>query len=147
MKYSLDEDEFNEDRLNSLLTELKSQFKNSIGNYEIIHMVINRFLADGKIYHQFADINNFDKIYLEIKFICLNKDNIRDLKSILSKYEIVVRNIVSLKYINEFEDFNDNNDLIIARRVLNGLNNNEIFFSNKIRKNVSFFEKFFGFFN
>ena len=41
----------------------------------------------------------------------------------------------------------DRKSLIIAHKVLNGLNRNEVFFSNKNTKNISFFEKFFSFFN
>ena len=146
MKCTFGENEFNEDRLNILLSELKNQFKYSIGKYEIIHMAINSFLANGNIHYNFKDIYNFDKIFLDIKFICLNEDSIRKFKNILSKYQIVVKNIVSLEYLKEFEDFTDNTNLVIARKVLNGLNQNEIFFSNRRYKNLSFFEKFFNFF-
>ena len=41
MKYNFDGIKFNLNRLNSLLVDLKSQFKNTIGNFEVIHMVIN----------------------------------------------------------------------------------------------------------
>ena len=147
MKCTFDENEFNEKRLNILMSELKSQFKNTIGRYEIIHMVISRFLVNGNIYHNFNDIKNFDKIFLDIKFICFDKDSIKALRNILSKYEIVIKNIISLEYLKDFDEFNDNTNLLIARKALNGLNKNEIFFSNKGSKNMSFFEKFFSFFS
>ena len=147
MKYSFDGMKFNLNRLNSLLVELKSQFKNTIGNFEVTHMVINKFIVDGKSYSQLIEINNYDKICLEVKFICLNKSIVQNLKDILSKYQIMVRNIICFAYLKEFEDFSDRKNLIIAHKVLNGLNQNEIFFSNKNTKNISFFEKFFSFFN
>jgi hypothetical protein len=59
----------------------------------------------------------------------------------------MVRNIVSFSYLKEFKDFSDRKSLVLAHKVLNGLNQNEIFFSNKNTKNTSFFEKFFSFFN
>ena len=68
-------------------------------------------------------------------------------KDILSKYQVIVRNIVCFEYLKRFEDFSERKSLIIAHKVLNGLNQNEIFFSNKNTKNMSFFEKFFSFFN
>tara|TARA_Y100000590_G_C15683996_1_gene1000876 strand:+ start:530 stop:1231 length:702 start_codon:yes stop_codon:yes gene_type:complete len=147
MKYSFDGMKFNINRLNSLLVELKSQFKNTIGNFEVVHMVINKFIVDGKTYSQLTEITNYDKICLEIKFICLNKHIVQNLKNILSKYQIMVRNIISFSYLKEFEDFSDRKSLILAHKVLNGFNQNEIFFSNKNTKNMSFFEKFFSFFN
>ena len=67
MKYNFDGIKFNLNRLNSLLVELKSQFKNTIGNFEVIHMVITKFIVDGKMYSQLTEITNYDKICLEIK--------------------------------------------------------------------------------
>ena len=147
MKYSFDGMKFDINRLNSLLVELKSQFKNTIGNFEVVHMVINKFIVDGKTYSQLTEITNYDKICLEIKFICLNKSIVQNLKDTLSKYQIMVRNIISFSYLKEFEDFSDRKSLIIANKVLNGINQNEVFFSKKNTKNISFFEKFFNFFN
>ena len=147
MKYTFDGNEFNLNRLNNSLVELKSQFKNTIGNFEVVHMVISKFIVDGKTCSQLTEITNYDKICLEIKFICLDKSIIQNLKDILSKYQIMVKNIVCFSYLKEFEDFSDRKSLIIAHKVLNGLNRNEVFFSNKNTKNISFFEKFFSFFN
>ena len=147
MKYTFDGNEFNLNRLNNSLVELKSQFKNTIGNFEVVHMVISKFIVDGKTCSQLTEITNYDKICLEIKFICLDKSIIQNLKDILSKYQIMVKNIVCFSYLKEFEDFSDRRSLIIAHKVLNGLNRNEVFFSNKNTKNISFFEKFFSFFS
>ena len=147
MKYSFDGMKFNLNRLNSLLVELKSQFKNTIGNFEVIHMVINKFIVDGKTYSQLTELTNYDKIHLEIKFICLNKNVIKNLKDILSKYQIYLKNIICFKYLEEFENFNNNKSTIFAQKVLNGLNQNEIFYRKKNSKKQSFFEKFFNFFN
>ena len=147
MKYTSDGIKFNLNQLNSLLVELKNQFKNTIGNYEVIHMVINKFIVDGKTYSQLTEINDYNTIFLEIKFICLKKNIVENLKDVLSKYQIIVRNIICFEYLKGFEDFSERKSLIIAHKVLNGLNQNEIFFSNKNIKNISFFEKFFSFFN
>ena len=147
MKYTSDGIKFNLNQLNSLLVELKNQFKNTIGNYEVIHMVINKFIVDGKTYSQLTEINDYNTIFLEIKFICLKKNIVENLKDVLSKYQIIVRNIICFEYLKGFEDFSERKSLIIAHKVLNGLNQNEIFFSNKNTKNMSFFEKFFSFFN
>ena len=147
MKYTYDGNKFNLNRLNSLLVELKSQFKNTIGNFEVVHMLINKFNVDGKMYSRLTEITNYDKICLEIKFICLNKSIAINLKDILSKYQIIVKNIICYAYLKEFEDFSDRKSLIIANKVLNGINQNEVFFSKKNTKNISFFEKFFNFFN
>ena len=137
----------NEKYLQNMLTDAKDLFKENYQKYKIIHMVINKFIVDGKMYSHLTEVNNYSEICLEIKFICLNKSIIENLKYILSKYQIIVRNIICFKYLKSFQDFSDRNSSIIAYKVLNGLNQNEIFFSNKKTKNVSFFEKFFSYFN
>jgi hypothetical protein len=147
MKYNFDGVSFNFNHLNNSLIELKKYFQNTIGNYEIIHMVINKFVVDGKVYYQLTEVSNFNKICLEIKFICLNRGIVKNLKNILSKYQIFVKNIISYKYLNEFENFNNSKSTIIAQKILNGLNQNEIFYEKKSSKKQSFFEKFFNFFN
>ena len=146
-KYNSDGTSFNFDRLNSSLIELKKYFQNTNGNFEIAHMIINKFSVDGKDFTKIAEISNYNKIFIEIKFICLNKNIIENFKNILSKYQIFVKNIICFEYLREFENFNQSKSTIIAQKVLNGLNQNEIFYTKKSSKKLSFFEKFFNFFN
>ena len=147
MKYNFNGISFNIDRLNNSLVELKKYFQNTLGDYEITHMVISKFIIDGKVYSQLIESSSYNKICMEIKFICLNKSIIKNLKDILSKYQISVKNIICFKYLKEFENFNHSKSTIIAQKVLNGLNQNEIFYEKKGPKKDSFFEKFFNFFN
>ncbi len=147
MKYNFERSQFDKIQLNNLLIDLKSEFENSIGNFEIIHMIINKYIANNKSYSNLEDMINFDKICLEIRFICLNKKSIERLKDTLSRYQIKIKNIISYKYLQELEIFNDKDFSIIASKTLNGLNKNEIFFIKKTPQKSSFFEKFFNFFN
>ncbi len=146
MKYNFNRMKFDQNRLNSSLIELKNQFQNSIGDFQIVHMIINKFLIDGKEYSHLSEqiINN--NLCLEIRFICMNKNIIQNLKNILSKYQIQVNDIVCFEYLKEFENFSDRKISVIAQNALNGLNQNEIFFRKKSTKILSFFEKFFNFF-
>ena len=146
-KYNSDGTNFNFDRLNSSLIEIKKYFQNTIGDFDITHMIIDKFILDGKVYSQLTETSNYNKVCIEIKFICLNKDIVRNLKNILSKYQIFIKDIICFKYLQEFENFNNSNSSIIAQKVLNGLNKNEIFYVKKSSKKLSFFEKFFNFFN
>ena len=69
-------------------------------------MIINKFSVDGKDFTKIAEISNYNKIFIEIKFICLNKNIIENFKNILSKYQIFVKNIICFEYLREFENFN-----------------------------------------
>ena len=147
MKYNFDGINFNVNHFNNSLIELKKYFKNTISNHEIIHMVINKFIIDGKVYSKLIEVSNYNKICIEIKFICLDRSIVKNLKNILSKYQIFVKNIICFKYLQEFENFNNSKSTIIAQKVLNGLNQNEIFYKKKSSKKHGFFEKFFNYFN
>ena len=147
MKYNFNGTNFNLNHLNSSLVELKKYFQNTIGNFDITHMIINKFILDGKVHSQLIETSNYDKMCIEIKFICLNKDIVQNLRNILSKYQIFIKDIICFKYLQEFENFNNSNSSIIAQKVLNGLNKNEIFYVKKSSKKLNFFEKFFNFFN
>ena len=147
MKYNFDGINFNLNRLNSSLAELKKYFQNTVEDYEIIHMVINKFIVDGKVYSQLIETSNHNKICIEIKFICLNRSIVKNLKDILSQYQIFVKNIICFKYLQEFENFSSSKSTITAQKVLHGLNQNEIFYEKKRSKKHSFFERFFNYFN
>ena len=131
---------------NSLI-DIKNQFKKTIKDDEIIHMMINKYIIDGIEYASLP--KNIDSSYLslEVKFICLNKNIIQNVKKIFSKYEISINSVLCYNYLKNFENFNSNNLFNIADNVLNGYNPNEIFLINKSFKNKGFFEKFFDFFN
>ena len=55
MKYNFDGTSFNFNCLNNSLIELKKYFQNAIGDFEIIHMMINKFIVDGKDYSKLVE--------------------------------------------------------------------------------------------
>ena len=89
----------------------------------------------------------YENIYLELNFICLQKNIINSFRDIFNKYQISLKKILNYQYISNFKDNNERNIYVLADRLINGLNENEIFLVNKVRKNKGFFEKFFNFFN
>ena len=68
-------------------------------------------------------------------------------KKILSKYQISIKKIFNFEYVNSFKIEKSDNISIVANKLIEGFNKNEINFSEKYNKNLSFFEKFFKFFN
>lgn len=146
-KHNFEGIQFNLDNMTNSLIDIKNQFKKTIVDYEILHMMINKYIVDG-ITYQFLP-NNIDCNYLslEIRFICLEDNIIKNLKKILSKYEISTSSILCYKYLKNFDSFANRDIFNTADKVLNGLNPNEIFLINKSIKNRGFFEKFFEFFN
>jgi hypothetical protein len=133
--------------ISNSLIDISNNFRKSSENYEIIHTIINKFIIDGKTYFKMPMNEVCENIYLEVSFICLQKVIINSFRKILTKYQISLKKILSYEYISHFKDVEERNIYVLADRVVNGLNENEIFIVHKVSKNRGFFEKFFNFFS
>ena len=147
VKYNFKGLKFKISQINGSLIDLKNQFKKTIGNYEIIHILISKFIIDDIEYTSLPEGANYNNLALEIRFICLKNNLILDLKKILSKYQISMNKILCYEYLNEFQRSGSENIYNIAHNVLKGTNPNEIFLVTKSKEKVGFFERFFNFFN
>lgn len=147
VKYNFKGLKFELSQIKGSLIELKNQFKNTIGKYEIIHILISKFIIDKVEYSFLPEGTNYNNLVLEIRFICLKNNLILDLKKVLSKYQIELSKIVCYEYLKEFQKSDSENIYNIAYNVLRGINPNEIILVTKTKKNVGFFERFFNFFN
>lgn len=133
------------EKLSYSLQDARYQCKKTINQKKIIHMLIENYLIDNKNF-QFLpkqlECNNFS---LDIKFICLSNNLIKNLENSLERYQISINHIISANYVENF--FQNNHDLFKkVRQITNGCNPNEVKFYNKTQKNEGFFEKFFNFF-
>ena len=115
--------------------------------YDLIHMIINKFIIDKKSFSSIPTGGNYNDIFLELKFIFLQDDIIQNLKSVFSKYQILIKNICCYEYVDGFNGSEKNNIFNLAYELSNGFNEKEIMFINKSSKNNGFFEKFFNFFS
>ena len=143
---SLNDFTIESDNVSNLLINMKDTVIKNIYDYDIIHMMINNFIINGKKYDSIPSDKNYENLLLEIRFICLKKDILKNFEKILSKYEISLKEILCCDYVNHFKEYHSDNIFILADQLKNGLNQNEILFANKTNKNVGFFEKFFNLF-
>ncbi len=133
--------------LNYLLQDAKDCCRETIGNKKIIHMIIDNYQIDNKSYSSLPENTKCDSFSLDIKFICLANNLIKDLEKILKKYHISINQILNSSYVEKFLTNNENNIFLVAKNLKKGLNPNEVLFEDKKIKNEGFFEKFFNFFN
>tara|TARA_Y100000389_G_scaffold193171_1_gene221674 strand:+ start:1233 stop:1934 length:702 start_codon:yes stop_codon:yes gene_type:complete len=134
-------------KIPNFLVNLKDNVIKNMNGYNLIHMVINQFIIDGKEYSSIQKNADYNNIFLEVKFICLKSKILQNLKKIFSKYEISVKNVSFYKYVYNFKKSKDNNIFILAEKLNNGFNQKEIFIVDKPSKNQGFFERFFNLFN
>ena len=134
------------DKFSNFLLTIKDNVNQNMPGYDLIHMMINQFIIDGKKYSSMPKNNNYNNLYFEIRFIWLKNSILKNFKKIFSKYQISIKNISSYEYINGFNDLDVDNIFDLSDKMVNGHNQKEILFNNKSTKNIGFFEKFFNFF-
>ncbi len=137
------------DILKNDLSNIKYSVLKSNADYQLAHMIINRYIVDGNEFLILPEQSNKKNIFIEIKFICLAKNIINNFQTILSKYQISVQNVSSYEYVKSFDTDPDKKDCISvsADKLIQGYNSNEINFIKKYPRNSGLFEKFFRIFN
>ena len=135
------------DNVSNFLVNIKDSVIKDRYEYDLVHMLINKFIIDGKEFHSIPDNNSQNNILFEIKFICLKTVILKNLKTFFSKYEIFINKISCYKYVDAFKNTSADNIFDLADKLSNGHNPKEILFIKKSPKNTGFFENFFNFFN
>ena len=133
--------------LNHMLNEVKDYCKESIGERRIVHMLISNYKIDNKDFSSLPLDIYCKSFSLDVNFICISESLIKMIETILKKYQISLSNVLSAKYINEFLKNEKIDFFIMAKKIMEGYNPNEVLMVNKTSKNKGFFEKFFNFFN
>ncbi len=130
-----------------MLFEIKEQIKENNPNKSIIHILIEKYMINGQPYKELNQEINCHQLNLEMKFICLSNEYIKNLNSNFKNYQIIINRIISANYANSF--FNEKNLSIneLAFKIYVGENANEVQFIPKNSKKMGFFEKFFNMFN
>ena len=151
IKISIKKDNYDEiiDKkfLNYLLGDAKRQVKENYNNYEIIHLLIERYYINDQKYDQFPLNKKADNLIVDLNFLCLSKKFIRELEQILRIYQIRINKIVSADYIENYFE-NDNSDIFSnCQRIIEGTNQNEVLLIAKNQKKLGFFERFFHLFS
>ena len=131
----------------SNLTELKDLFKKNYQDQTIMHMCIINYIIDGKRYSSFDTKLINDYFCIEVSFIAIDNKLVFAFDNVLEKYQIKIKQYMCGNYINNFIGDTGDEISIIANKLRNGLNINEITFVPKHTENKGFFEKFFQLFS
>ena len=135
----------NQDYLKNDLIEVKDLFKASYQNQVIMHMLIINYDEDrNKNFSNDFDENN---LYTVVKFISISNSLTSILDKLLEKHQIQINQYMSGEYIKNFigEDLGELS--MMASKLKNGFNKNEVTLISKNIENKGFFEKFFQLFS
>ena len=133
--------------LETILTDAKDLFKENYENERIMHMIIVKYVINGKNHFSLEENLSGDYICVEIKFISIPISTVSGIEKILEKYQIKITDFMDRDYVKSFFE-NDNLELSqMAQKVQNGFNFNEVKLIPKNIKKKGFFEKFFQLFS
>ena len=93
------------------------------------------------------DNDNDNYLYLEVNFITISNNITLIFDKILENYQIKVQKYMSGSYIKSFLNDNETKLSVMAKKLNDGFNRNEVKFDRKNIQNKGFFEKFFQLFS
>ena len=108
-----------------------------------MHMIVvdneNNFLLNNNI--------NNDYLFLEVNFISISNNFTFYFDKLLESHQIKISRYMSYKYIKSYIGQDVNELSIMAHKLNNGLNKNEVQLVSKSLEKRGFFEKFFQLFS
>ena len=134
----------NQKLLENSLVEIKDIFKENYQDLLIMHMIIvekeNNFLLNNAN-------NNDDYLFLEVNFISIPNNFTFNFDKLLENHQIKIKRYMSAGYIKSFFDKESMELFVMANKLNDGLNKNEVQLVSKNKENKGFFEKFFQLFS
>jgi hypothetical protein len=141
------EKDIDQKKLENSLVEIKDIFKENYQDLIIMHMIIvekeNSFLLNNIN-------NNDDYLFLEVNFISVSNNYTFNFDKLLENHQIKIKRYMSGNYIKSFFDKESKEPIelfVIANKLNDGLNKNEVQLVPKNKENKGFFEKFFQLFS
>ena len=147
IKYNLEAEKINENKINELLSNLKNQFTKYSHDQKVIHMTVIKLLIDGKEKDLSIINKNLKDLVLEVRFECLKNQIIDNIQKILSNYQISIEKTLLANYLREYSNCPSKDIVFIADKIIKGENINEVIWTSKKLIKKGFFERFFNFFN
>ena len=133
--------------LENSLVEVKNIFRENYQDQIIMHMIIvNNDLNENNSLSNNSDTNN-NYSFLEVNFISIPNSFTNNFDKLLENYQIKITHYMSGSYIKSFFDQKKTELSMMANKLNNGLNKNEVKLVTKYRKNKGFFERFFQLFS
>jgi hypothetical protein len=136
-----------QDNIKNYLTELKDSFKENYQDQVIMHMIINN--SDENSIKNLSHVydTNEEYLYLSVRFISISNNLTSVFENLLEKHQIQVNQYMSGEYMQNFFSKDLNELSMMASKLKNGFNKNEVRLISKNIENKGFFEKFFQLFS
>jgi hypothetical protein len=133
----------NQKHLENTLAEVKDIFRENYQNQNIMHMIV---LDNDKNENNLL-LNNEDYLFLEVNFISITNYSTFYFDKLLESHQIKIKRYMSAKYIKSYIGKDLTKLSMMANKLNNGWNKNEVQLVSKNVENRGFFEKFFQLFS
>ena len=147
MKKKNYDNSINQRYLENNLTELKDLFKENYQKQTIMHMVVDNYIINGQKYFSYKKNLTSDNLCVEVVFFPIFNKLIFELDKILKKYQIKISQYMCGNYIKTFFKEDTIEISLMAYKLKNGYNDNEVVLVPKNIENKGIFEKFFQLFS
>ena len=137
----------NQKFLENNLIELKDLFRENYQEQTIMHMIVCNYIVNGQKYPSFKSNLISDNLCLEVKFVSISNELVISLDKVLEKYQIKISQYMCGNYIKNFIEKDNNEIPLVAYKLRNGYNEDEVNLVPKNTENKGFFEKFFQLFS
>jgi hypothetical protein len=130
--------------LENTLVEVKDIFRENYQDQTIMHMIV---LDNDKNENNLLINNDDDYLFLEVNFISITNNLTFYFDKLLAIHQIEIKKYMSGKYIKSYIGEDLTKLSMMANKLNNGLNKNEVQLVSKNVQNTGFFEKFFQLFS
>jgi len=137
----------NQKFLENNLIELKDLFRENYQEQTIMHMIVSNYIINGQKYPSFKSNLISDNLCLEVRFVSISNELVISLDKVLEKYQIKISQYMCGNYIKNFIEKDNNEIPLVAYKLRNGYNEDEVNLVPKNTENKGFFEKFFQLFS
>ena len=131
-------------QLENGLVEVKDIFKENYQELVIMHMII---VKKGNDFSLNDTNNNDDYLFLEVNFISIPYYFTSNFDKLLENHQIKIKRYMSGSYIKSFSSEQSIELFLMANKLNEGFNKNEVQLISKSKENKGFFEKFFQLFS
>ena len=133
--------------LENSLVEVKDVFRENYQDQIIMHMIVVNNDKNENSFQLYNVNNSDDYLFLEVNFITIPNNFTFYFDKLLENYQIMIKSYMSGNYIKSYFGEDEVELSVMANKLNNGLNKNEVKLVSKNDKNRGFFEKFFQLFS
>tara|TARA_B100000989_G_C19500598_1_gene454094 strand:+ start:650 stop:1354 length:705 start_codon:yes stop_codon:yes gene_type:complete len=145
LKNKYDSGKIKETDVERLISDAKQQITRNNKDCVILHLLVDKYIVDGKEYLEFPENVNYKEFIIEICFITIQNSSVKILNKIFKDCNIEVKKIISHQYSSKFAEKSDISPCIAGKKVIDGINPSEVIVHNLYSKKQGLFEKMFNF--